>query len=225
MVTRRRLAPPTVVCLVRHASTPTTGKVLPGRAPGLHLSAEGREEAERTATRLAGLRGLAALYTSPLERARETAAVIGRATGLRPRVERGLLECDFGEWTGAELAVLSRSPEWPVVVSRPSTFRFPGGESFVELEARVVTTIERLVGRHQGEVIIAVSHADPIKVALGHALGAPLDAMQRIQVSPASVSAIAYGPRGPLVLAQNVADGLQTLRVLGAHGATRGRSR
>src|SRR5919106_4851297 len=96
-------APPTTILLVRHGQTNSTGKVLPGRVAGLHLADSGRRQAERAAARIAELDGIDAVYTSPLERARETAAPIGKATGHRPRVERGLNECDFGDWTGASL--------------------------------------------------------------------------------------------------------------------------
>ncbi len=204
----RATAPPTLICFVRHGTTPTTGKVLPGRARGLHLAEQGRAEAEATAARLAALDRPIVLYSSPLERARETAAPIARALASRVAVERGLLECDFGEWTGRELAALRKLPEWQAVLQHPSTFRFPGGESFAELEARVAATVERLVARHPGEVVVAVSHADPIKVAIGQALGAPLDLIQRIHVSPASVSAVAYGSGAPVVLAQNTTSEL-----------------
>jgi probable phosphoglycerate mutase len=193
----------TRVCWVRHATTPTTGKILPGRARGLHLAEQGVVEAGRAGERLVALGPLAALYCSPLERARETAAAIGRAVGLRPAVERGLLECDFGEWTGAELAELRKKPEWQTVQLHPSGFRFPGGESFVEVQARMAAVTERLCARHPGETVVAVSHADPIKIALGDALGVPLDLVQRTVVSPASVSLVVYGPAGPTVLAVN----------------------
>src|SRR5689334_17309910 len=103
--------PFTRVILVRHGQTPTTGKVLPGRAKGLHLADKGQEQAEAVAARLAGLQKVAAVYASPLERTRETAAPIARALGLRVRPNRGLLECDFGAWTGAELKKLMKLPE------------------------------------------------------------------------------------------------------------------
>jgi probable phosphoglycerate mutase len=193
----------TRVCWVRHATTPTTGKVLPGRARGLHLAERGVEEADRAGERLVALGAVAALYCSPLERARETAAAIGRRLGLRAVVERGLVECDFGEWTGAELAELRKRPEWQTVQLHPSGFRFPGGESFVEVQARMAAVTERLCARHPGSTVVAVSHADPIKIALGDALGVPLDLVQRTVVSPASVSLVVYGPAGPTVLAVN----------------------
>ncbi len=206
MPQRRRPQPPpavTRVCWVRHGTTPTTGKILPGRARGLHLSERGHEEADRAGERLATMGPITALYCSPLERARETAAGVGRRLGLKPIVERGLLECDFGGWTGAELAELRKLPEWQTVQLHPSGFRFPGGESFVEVQARMAAVTERLCARHPGATVVAVSHADPIKIALGDALGVPLDLVQRTVVSPASVSVVVYGPAGPSVLAVN----------------------
>jgi len=202
-----RATPPTVVVLVRHGLTPTTGKVLPGRAPGLRLSEAGRRQAEAAATRLGRLERLAAVYASPLDRARETAAPIAGAAKLRVRVEPALIECDVGEWTGQRLRRLRQRPEWRVVQHHPSGFRFPGGESFTEMQARMTAGIERLIARHPGETIVAVSHADPIKAAVAHALGTPLDLFQRIAISPASISAIAYGAQGPVVLMVNSVDG------------------
>lgn len=193
----------TLVLLVRHGLTATTGKVLPGRAVGLHLADSGRAQAEAVAVRLAELPKVDALYVSPLERTRETAAPIAAALGLKPVVERGLLECDFGEWTGSELKQLGKLPEWQTVQRYPSGFRFPGGESFVEMQTRVVEAVARLITRHRGGVVVAVSHADPIKALAAHALGTHLDLFQRIVISPCSVTAIAYTTGGPNVLAVN----------------------
>lgn len=144
------------------------------------------------------------MYASPLERTRETAAPIGRALGVPVVAERGLLECDFGAWTGAELAALRRLPEWRVVQHWPSSFRFPDGESFLELSARISTTLQRLAESHRGAAFVAVSHADPIKAALAWALGMPLDHFQRLDVAPCSVSALVLGKEGPRVLGMNV---------------------
>jgi probable phosphoglycerate mutase len=197
----------TLVLLVRHAVTPTTGKILPGRARGLHLSEEGRRQAEGTAKRLAALPRVAAVYSSPLERARETAAVIGRARGLAVRIERGLLESDIGAWTGAAIRRLARRPEWTIVQRHPAGFRFPGGESFVEMQGRVDAAVRRLVARHRGRTIVVVSHADPIRVLLAHVLGVPLDLFQRIAIAPASISAVAFRPEGATVLTMNSVNG------------------
>ena len=205
---KRPAAPkPTLVLFVRHGQTPTTGAVLPGRAKGLHLADRGREQADRAAERIAGVKGITAVYASPLERTRETAAPIGVALGLRVRIERGLLECDFGEWTGSELKALRKLPEWETVQRYPSGFRFPGGESFSEMQTRICGATAKLVAAHPGEAIVAVSHADPIKAAIAQAMGSHLDLFQRIVVSPCSVSAVLYGHGGPAVLCVNTTGG------------------
>jgi probable phosphomutase (TIGR03848 family) len=195
------------VLLVRHGQTPTTGSVLPGRAPGLHLAEAGTAQADAVAERLGQLDRVDAVYTSPLERTRETAKPIARARGLRARVERGLLECDFGEWTGRPLKELGKLAEWTTVQRYPSGFRFPGGESFSEMQARITGALARLVERHRGGVVVAVSHADPIKAAVASALGTHLDLFQRIAVSPCSISAVSYGVNGPMVLTVNSVTG------------------
>jgi probable phosphoglycerate mutase len=207
LIRNGRVPKSTLVLLVRHGQTATTGVILPGRAPGLHLADKGREEAADVAERIAKLPRLAAVYASPLERAQETAAPVAQAAGLPVTVEAGLLECDYGEWTGLPLKDLSRKPEWKVIQRYPSGFRFPGGESFVEMQARMTDTIARLVAAHPGSTVVAVSHADPIKTAVAHALGTHLDLFQRIAVFTASVTAIAYGPAGPTVLAVNTTRG------------------
>jgi len=177
--------------------------VLPGRAPGLHLAAQGRREAEALAERLGRLKTVAAVYSSPLERARETAAAIARVRRLAVQLEPGLTECDVGRWGGIRLTELRKTPEWRLVQHYPSGFRFPGGESFTEMQARVTFAMAQLVARHPGRTVVAVSHADPIKAAVAHALGLHLDFLQRIVISPGSVTAVAYGTDGPVVLTVN----------------------
>ncbi len=207
MPSGRKPLPPTVLLLVRHGVTATTGKILPGRAAGLHLSDEGRLQAEAAAKRIKTLPRLAAIYSSPLERARETAMPIARARRMPIRIDRGLLECDFGDWTGERLDRLSKRPEWDVVQRHPSAFRFPGGESFTELQARITGALARLVAQHPGRIVVAVSHADPIKAAVAHALGMPLDLFQRIVIGTASITAIAYGRTNATALTVNSVDG------------------
>lgn len=194
---------PTTVLLVRHGKTASTGTVLPGRAPGLHLDETGAAQAARAAELIGELSSVAAVYTSPLERARETAAPIGLAVGHKPVVDKGLLECEFGEWTGAALKALMKKPEWQLVQRAPSTFRFPGGESFTEMQTRIVSTLERLRTKHAGETIVCVSHADPIKAAMAYAVGTHLDLFQRIVVSTCSISAVAWTGGGPVALTVN----------------------
>ena len=212
MARPKKPASPTVttLLLVRHGNTSTTGTLLPGRAPGLHLAETGVRQAERAGERIAELKRVDAIYTSPLERARETAAPIAKATGVKPKVERGLLECDFGDWTGAELPKLMKLPEWRTVQRAPSTFRFPNGESFTEMQVRIVSTLDRLRARHDGGTIVCVSHADPIKAAMAHALGTHLDLFQRIIISTCSISAIGFAGDGPMALTVNSTGGALT---------------
>lgn len=212
MPRRPKPPPPTLALFVRHGRTPTTGRVLPGQAKGLHLADEGSAQAEEVAGRLSVLDEVDAVYASPLERARETATPIAKRHGLKVRVDRGLADCDFGEWTGAELKTLAKLPEWRVVQSYPSGFRFPGGESFLEMYARVVGTVERLRSRHRGGTVVFVSHADPIKAAVAHASGTHLDQFQRFVISPCSVTAIAYADAGAAVLTVNSLSSLSELR-------------
>lgn len=202
----------TTLLLVRHGTTATTGSVLPGRAPGLHLSEHGVAQADALAQRLRELpRAPAALYVSPLERARETAAPLAKALKVRAVSERGLLECDFGTWTGKRLSTLAKRSEWRTVQQAPSTFRFPDGESFTEMQQRMWATLERIAARHRNRSVVVVSHADPIKAAVTFALGVPLDLFQRTVISPCSLSAIAFTSGAPVVLCVNATGSLKEL--------------
>jgi probable phosphomutase (TIGR03848 family) len=203
MPPRTKSPAPTLVLLVRHGQTPTTGDTLPGRAKGLHLAEKGVEQAEAAAARIAKLEKVDAIYASPMERTRETAAPIAKARDLKVQIDRGLIECDFGEWTGEQLKALRKTKEWSTVQRYPSGFRFPGGESFAEMQLRITSTLRRLTQAHPGGVVVAVSHADPIKAAVADALGTHLDLFQRINISPCSITTIAYGAEGPAVLNVN----------------------
>jgi len=203
---------PTLVLLVRHGATPTTGKVLPGRAGGLHLAAKGRVQAEAVAARIGAMeKAPTAIYASPLERTRETAAPIASALGLRVRLARGLIEADVGDWTEKSLARLYKTKEWPTVQRWPSGFRFPGGESFTDISARSMTAVLGLVQDHPGETVVAVSHADPIKAIVAASAGIPLDLMQRLVISPCSVSALLFTAGGPAILSVNSTGSLSEL--------------
>ncbi len=203
MAARARPPRPTTVVLVRHGRTGTTGKVLPGRARGLHLDDVGRAQAEAVAEHLGRLGDVAAVYTSPLERARETAAPTARALGLRSSVDRGLVEVDTGEWTGADLAGARRTRAWRAVQRYPTGFAFPGGESMLAMQSRVVATLHALRDRHPGGTVVAFSHADVIRAAVAHALGVHLDLFQRVMIGTASVSTVAYGHDTVAVLGVN----------------------
>ena len=193
----------TVVILVRHGHTPTTGKILPGRTKGLHLSDLGKEQAEKVASHLSSLNSISAVYSSPMERTFETATPIAKAFGKSVLKHQGLIEADFGKWTGRKLSELRKLKDWEKVQKNPSLFRFPDGESFMEMQSRMVTTVTNICENHRGEIIVAVSHADTIKAFLTAALGTPLDLFQRLHISPCSVSPVIFGTQSPFVLAVN----------------------
>ncbi len=189
--------------LIRHGTTDETGKRLTGRMPGVGLSAEGRGQVARLAERLQGLEA-EALYTSPVLRCRETARGLGPALGLRPVPYRSFAEVDYGSWAGRSFGSLRRTKAWRWLHVTPSRTRFPGGESLPEVQLRAVAACEELSQRHAGHVVVAVTHADVIRTVLSHYLGAPLDLYQRLDVGPASVSALELPAQGhPRVLAIN----------------------
>ncbi len=166
--------------LVRHAVTAQTGPLLSGRMPGVDLSDKGRGQAEAAADRLAPL-PIAAVYASPIERTTQTA----RGTSRRITVSRcsrcpGVIEADYGEWTGGKIADLAKTDQWKVVQVAPSRARFPGGESIREMQARTVSALDDLIAAHPHEIVVVVSHADPIKSAIAHYTGVHLDLFQRV---------------------------------------------
>jgi probable phosphoglycerate mutase len=178
--------------------------VLPGRARGLHLSDQGRAQADAVAERIAALRRPpVAVYASPQERATETAKPIATRLGLRVKVERALAECDCGSWTGTELREVRRRREWRTIQQLPSAFTFPGGESFAQMQARVTEAIDRLSENHRGQSFVAVSHADPIKAVIAATAGIPLDLFGRLAVATCSVTVVVRGITGYRVLCVN----------------------
>ncbi len=201
------------VILVRHGrSTANTQQVLAGRSGGVSLDEQGRDQAVATASRLAGVT-LARIVTSPLERCRQTAkALAADHPDVPVATDRGLVEVDYGDWTGRPLRELGKEPLWKTVQAHPSGASFPGGESMAGMTARVVAAVRRLdaeiTAEHGDEAVwVAVSHGDPIKAVLADALGMHLDAFQRIVVDPASVSVVRYSPLRPFVLMSNTHAG------------------
>jgi probable phosphoglycerate mutase len=182
--------------------TAQTGPLLSGRAPGIDLSDEGRAQAEALATRLEH-HPVAAVYASPIERTCQTAEAVAAVHGLGVQPLEGVLEADYGDWTGGKLSDLAKTDLWKVVQRQPSRARFPGGESLAEMQVRMVGALELVVARHPGELVVVVSHADPIKAAIAHYTGLHLDLFQRIVVSPASVTAFAFTEHGVAMLKCN----------------------
>jgi probable phosphomutase (TIGR03848 family) len=192
----------TLLLLIRHALTDATGRKLSGRSPGLHLNAAGRIQSEELVGRLDGL-DLDAIYSSPLERCRETASPLATAHGLRVRRRSRLAEVEYGDWTNRSLRQLSKTKLWATVQGSPSTVRFPSGESLLEVQQRMIAEAGTLAGRHADSKIALFSHGDPLRLLLAHYLGVHIDLFQRLVVSPASVSAVALTSRGPHVLRMN----------------------
>jgi probable phosphomutase (TIGR03848 family) len=202
------------VILVRHGRTTANASgTLAGRLPGVLLDETGEQQAQRTAERLAVVPVVAAV-TSPLERCKQTAKAIVAAQpkGLRLATDRGLTECDYGEWQGRPLKELAKEKLWATVQAQPSAATFPGGESMTAMQARAVAAVRRrdalLEAEHgPGAVWVAVSHGDLVKSILADALGMHLDLFQRLHVDPASVSIIRYTATRPYVLATNTHSG------------------
>jgi probable phosphomutase (TIGR03848 family) len=200
--------------LVRHGRTAANvSGQLAGRLAGIKLDDTGQAQAERTAARLAAV-SLAAVVSSPLERCRQSAQAIVRAQSgdLRVSTDRGLIECDYGEWEGRLLKDLAKEPLWKVVQTQPSAAVFPGGESLTGMQGRVVDAVRRRDAAVEqehgaGAVWVAVSHGDLVKAVLADALGMHLDLFQRIHVDPASVSIVRYTASRPFVLAMNTHEG------------------
>jgi probable phosphoglycerate mutase len=194
---------PTTVMLIRHGENEwTASHKLAGRTPGVHLNTVGRQQAEALGKRLAEAK-LDAIYASPLERTVETAKAIAGHHPIDIQTHEGLLEVDYGEWTGKKIKKLSKDPRWPVIQFYPSGAGFPGGETMYGMQTRFVQEIDKLVAKHPGQTIAVVGHADLIKAAVAHYLGMHFDLFQRIVISTASITTIMFSPMGPRVVCVN----------------------
>jgi probable phosphomutase (TIGR03848 family) len=222
----------TLVLIVRHGLTSSTGKALTGWLPGISLDDRGRAQAAAVAARLARL-PLAAIVSSPLERCVQTASMIAAAHGapeadgnelaekadgngqvaggadaerIRVQLDERLGECRYGDWTGQSLRRLARDPLWRVVQAHPSAVRFPGpaGETMTGMQQRAVAAVRDWnASLGKDAVYVVCSHGDVIKAILADALGMHLDMSQRIQVDPCSLSVVRYTTLRPFVLRMN----------------------
>ena len=175
------------ILLIRHATTDAVGKRLSGRMPGVHLNEEGRKQAGHLASAVIGL-PLAGIYSSPLERALETAEPMAKLLKLKTVASDSFLEIDFGQWTNCSFEQLQNDQAFQRFNSFRSATRIPGGESMLEAQARIITGLQKLHGKHQEETVAVISHSDLIKAAISYYAGIHLDMFQRIEISPASVS-------------------------------------
>lgn len=191
-----------ILLLVRHGRTDHTGKVISSWTPGIHLNAEGRRQAGRVGARLRKS-GVEAIYSSPLERAAETAQPLADALGLPVTIRENLGEVRYGEWTGRVIDGMKSEPGWEKFCAFRSLYRAPGGETLLETQARVVAELDEIAARHQVGLVAIFSHSDSIRAALAYYLGLPLDFAWRLEISPASISAVDLSGPQPRIGAVN----------------------
>ena len=213
--------PPTTVVLVRHGVTRhTSAKRFSGGLGGDNppLSEEGLAQARAAAEWLAGLGDrVDAVLASPVRRTRETAAVVAEVLGLPVEEESGFAEMEFGDWDGLTFLEVAKRDQagldaWLGSLDVPP----PGGESFRQVQERVLAGLDRVLAEHAGRTVVVVSHVTPIKTLVAHAMGAPLEAVFRMELSPASISVVSFhpdadGPRGSLRLYNTLPPGDATL--------------
>lgn len=193
-----------LLLLIRHGENDYTKKhKLAGYTPDVHLNERGQTQARALADALKEV-PIKAIYSSPLERAMETAAPIAAARGLEVQVEAGLLETNVGKWQGRSLASLRLQKHWKVVQNAPSRAQFPEGETFYECQARIVTALDSISRKYKPQDVVAcVFHADPIKLAVAHYIGLPLDHFQRLSCDTGSLTALYVGEAGANLIKLN----------------------
>jgi probable phosphomutase (TIGR03848 family) len=193
----------TTFYLIRHGSMDQLGHTLCGRMPGVHLNEKGQAEVKQLAERLSDV-PLAALYSSPLERTRETAERISQAVNRSVEIRDAILESDFGIWTGRTFSELDKDPAWRAFNAYRTTANVPGGETFVQIQQRMVAFAESLRPQFPNAAVALVSHADPIKTLVAHYAGLHLDTHDRLEISPASYTIIQIEQNGlPRLLTLN----------------------
>ena len=193
-----------LLLLIRHGENDFTKKhKLAGYTPEVHLNARGQSQAQALADALKEV-PIKAIYASPLERAIETAAPIATVRGLETQLEAGLMETNVGKWQGRSLAALRLQKAWRVVQNAPSRAKFPEGETFYECQTRIVTALDSIARKYKPQDIVAcVFHADPIKLAVAHYIGLPLDHFQRLSCDTGSLTALYVGESGANLIKLN----------------------
>lgn len=191
------------ILLIRHGMTDVAGKQLAGWSPGVHLNAEGREQVQRLSERLR-LTPLTAVYSSPLERTAETARTLAEPHSLPVQVRERVGEVRYGEWTGKWASEVENDPRWRQWNEHRGESRCPGGESMLEIQARVVDELLEIASHHRDQTVAVVSHGDPIRAAMAYFLGMPLDLVLRLEIDPASTSELRIEPWGVQVRGLNL---------------------
>ncbi|VWX55013.1 histidine phosphatase family protein [Novosphingobium sp. 9U] len=190
------------ILLIRHAAHSHLGRILSGRTPDIALSHDGIWQASALADRLAG-EPIAAIHTSPVQRAQETARTVAERHGIAAEVAAPLNELDFGDWSGRAFVELEGDPQWSTWNEARSTAVAPNGESMADAQARAWRYIESVALNSSGQTVAMVSHCDIIRAVVAHVLGLSLDHYGRFDIDPASVTRLAVGPWGAKVLSLN----------------------
>ncbi len=192
------------VVLIRHAENDFSGrKRLAGRLSEVHLNSSGKEQARAVAETLLGI-PLRAVFSSPLERALETARPLAEKNNLPVIPHNGLIEIDYGDWQGRTLKELSRSKMWKGLQFNPAWMRFPNGETLIEAQYRISQSLRQISSDYASKDWVAcVSHADPIKLAVAHFLGMPLDTYQRLTIGLASITVLFLDQQSARLLTLN----------------------
>lgn len=191
------------IYLVRHGTNDFLGKgLLAGRLANVHLNDQGRSEAARLADALA-TSGIHRVFSSPLERAVQTAEPTAKRLGLEIEITPEILEIDFGDWTGKAIRDLDRDPAWKNFNLYRSGTRIPNGETMLEAQTRIILFVEKILRQNSNQTVAIFSHGDPIKALIAYHLGIPLDLFTRIEISPGSYSILRLEPWGPQVIAVN----------------------
>ena len=188
--------------LLRHGTHDLGGGVLAGRMPGVGLTERGRAEIAAAAERLAG-ENIAALYSSPLQRTRESAEIVAKRLGLPIEFRDDIMELDFGDWTGTTFDAIRADPRWRWWSQHRSLARIPGGETMREVQFRAVEAVLEIGDRHRDRACVLVSHGDVIRSILVFALGMPLDFYGRVEVVQGSLSTIRIDDGGIRVVSIN----------------------
>jgi len=198
--------------LIRHGDTDAIGQCIPGRMPGIHLNASGRRQVETLARNLASL-PIDHIYSSPLERTRETAAPIAETAGLEVKILDEINEVDFGNWSGTTFADLEQDSAWIKYNRFRTGTRIPGGELFIEVQARMLREVDRIATEFPDSVVALVSHGDPIKSLIAPFLGIPHNYTRHFEISPASVSILSYSEDGARIFCLNRTETIPGLPV------------
>jgi probable phosphoglycerate mutase len=206
MDSSRNLNDATTMLLVRHGHTDALGHRLVGRLPGVALTPRGRAQAIRLAKRLARY-PVSRIYTSPLQRAIETASPLASALDLEVQLHDDLIEMEFGDWTGRAFSELAHDPAWQIFNTSRASAVVPRGEPPVAVQARITSALESIARSHVGGAVVVVSHADVIRAAALHYSGIPLDDFHRIEITPASITALLMKPPLVRILYINEEDG------------------